>query len=216
MCRLIYYRHERKDKSQNAPWQTLYRYSSSRNLFWVLHTVCPLRCVYELRRVVAPCESSSIRYIQHHEVREKHQIDCNTIFRGRVSKLSSTFFIRSPRTGTKCITSSAASPSCLPISKSDERETVNVAAKNVNTSQYDRWPIVSCWSYSSTLPILGMSPFIRVRSCFYVWNITAAKPSPRCQLVFFVLVRASFIWWCHHGEYSSLFLAEIMGCQGGK
>ena len=47
-------------------------------------------------------------------------------------------FWRSPRTGIKCITSSAMSPSCLPIFKSNERETVNVAAKNVNTSQFDR------------------------------------------------------------------------------
>ena len=87
----------------------------------------------------------------------KHQVDCNAIFRGRVRKLNwkcfhqnslpdTCFeaevppphirssvdihvFWRSPRTGTKCITSSAASPSCLPILKSDERETVNVAAK---------------------------------------------------------------------------------------
>ena len=86
-----------------------------------------------------------------------------TLFRGQVSKLSLKsvqqnsvpdtrfeaevppphirpvmdipVFWRSPRTGTKCITSPAASPSCLPILKSDERETVNVAAKNVNTSQ---------------------------------------------------------------------------------
>ena len=87
----------------------------------------------------------------------KHPVDCYTIFRGRVSKLNSKCFHqtiitdtrfeaevppphirssigihvlwRSPRTGTKCITSSAVSPSCLPIFKSDERETVNVAAK---------------------------------------------------------------------------------------
>ena len=84
----------------------------------------------------------------------KPQDDYNTIFRERVSKLSSKYFyqnsasdtrfeievppshirhaldshvfLRSPRTGITCITSSAASPSCLPILKSNERETVKV------------------------------------------------------------------------------------------
>ena len=103
-------------------------------------------------------------YSQHHEVRD--QVDWNTIVRGRVSKFNSQcfhqnsvsqsrfeaeepsphirpavdirVFWRSPRTGTKCITSSALSPSCIPIFKSNEREIVNVPAKNVNTSQSDR------------------------------------------------------------------------------
>ena len=118
----------------------------------MLQTVCPLTCVYELRRVIAPRET-------------KHQVDCNTIFRGRVSKSSSKCFHQNsvpdtcfddemppshirpamdihvlwwtPRTGTQCIISSAASLSCLQILKSNRRETVSVAAKNVNTSQSD-------------------------------------------------------------------------------
>ena len=111
---------------------------------------------------------------------------------------------RTPRTGTKCITSSAASPSCLSILKSDERETVNVAAKNINTSQSDRWPIVSCWSYASTLANLGMSPFIRLRSWFYVAGGVSQLPNrDRCPWVFFVSVPVSFIWWCHHNEFFS-------------
>ena len=119
-----------------------------------IQTICQLRCVYKLRRVIASRESSSIHYIQHREVREDN-------ISGSVGKLSSKcfhknsvpdkrfesevtpshihssvdihVFWRSPRTGTKCITF-AVSPSCLPIFKSDERETVNVAAKNDNTS----------------------------------------------------------------------------------
>ena len=100
--------------------------------------------------------------------------------------MNSRVFWRSPRTGTKCITSSAASPSCLPILKSDKRVTVNVAATNINTSQSDRWPIVSCWSYASTLPILSMSPFIILHSSFYVAGGESQLPNrDRCQWVFF-------------------------------
>ncbi len=161
----------------------------------------------------------------------KHQVDCNTIFQGRVSKLSSKcfhqnsvpdtrfeaevppshirssmdihVFWRSPWTGTKCITSSAVSPSCLTILKSDERETVNVAAKNDNTSQSDRWPIVSCWSYASTRPILVVSSFIRLPSCFYVASGISQLPNHDwCQWVF-CWYRCHIIWWCHHDEFFS-------------
>ncbi len=118
--------------------------------------VCSLRCVYKLRRVIASRESSSMRYIQHRKVRENtrskhlswtcfHQNSVpDTRFEAEVppshirSSMDIHVFWRSPRTGTKCITSSAVSPSCLMILKSDKRETVNVAAKNDNTSQSDR------------------------------------------------------------------------------
>ena len=109
--------------------------------------------VYKLRIVIASGESSSIRYIQHREVRENtrssprskcfHQNSVpDTRFEAEVPpshiRSSMDVFWRSPRTGTKCITSFAESPSCLTILKSDKRETVNVAAKNDNTSQSDR------------------------------------------------------------------------------
>ena len=111
-------------------------------------------------------------------------------------------FWRSPRTGTKCITSPAASPSCLPILKSDERDTVNVAANMFNTSQSAGWPIVSCWSYASTFQILGMSSFIRLHSSFYVaGGESQLLNRDRCRWVFFVSVQVSFIWWCHHDEF---------------
>ena len=120
--------------------------------------------------------------------------------------MNSRVFWRSPRTGTKCITSSAASLSSLPILKSDNRVTVNVAATNINTPQSDRWPIVSCWSYASTLTILGMSPFIILHSSFYVAGGESQLPNrDRCRWVFFVSVQMSFIWWCHHDEFFCVF-----------
>ena len=121
----------------------------------------------------------------------KHQVDCNTIFRGRVSKLSSKFYQNSvPDTlKLKCPTAYTffrghsrvlevatnrhqmhyllRSVAVLsPDFKIWRERNCKRRRKNVNTSQFDRWPIVSCWSYASTLPIFGMSPFIKLRSCF--------------------------------------------------
>ena len=158
----------------------------------VLHAIYSESCSLHVEMCVQTSHSDSFQRILIHTLHStpwsprKHQIDCNTIFQGRVSKLSSKcfhqnsvpdtrfeaevppshirssmdihVFWRSPWTGTKCIPSSAVSPSCLTIFKSDERETVNVAAKNDNTSQSDRWHIVSCWSYASTRPILAVCP----------------------------------------------------------
>ena len=140
--------------------------------------------------------SSSICYAQHHEVRENTRSVGQLLlamFKKNQNSISQSWFEteepsphtrpakdirtfwRLPRTGTKCITSSAASPSRLPVLK----ETVNVAAKSVSTSQSDRWPIVSCWNYASTLPVLGMTPFIRLRSFLCSRrSITVGKPSP--------------------------------------
>ena len=153
----------------------IYRIHSSCNLHSILQTFYPLRCVYELRRPIAHRGSSSIRFTQHHEIREitrsislatgeqvqlqmSHVFSCIVLIVLLTSLSSScTFSIahrtnsyvsprwgcmeymnKEQRTGTKCITSTAASPSCLLILISDERETINAAAKHVNTSQSDR------------------------------------------------------------------------------
>ena len=184
---------------------------------WIRHAIFSESCSLPVEMCLRTSQSDSCPRILTHTLysksrsQRKDHVDCNTIFREGVSKLSSKcfhqnsvsdtrfeaevprphmlpavdihVFWRSPWTGTKCITSSAASPSCLSILKSDDRETVNVAAKNVNTSQSDRWPIVSRCTQL----------FLCSRR-----SITAVKPWPmsvRWGVIYLVMSSQWFFLW---------------------